>query len=477
MESASLIQSLEKLLGVEAVTSAADELLVYECDGHTIERALPTAVVFPTTAEQIAEVVRLCHRLRVPFLARGAGTGLSGGALPVEGGVLIEMARMNRVLEIDEVNQVAVVEPGLVNLRLSQAVQGMGLYYAPDPSSQAACTLGGNAAENSGGPHTLKYGVTTNHVLGLEMVLPNGETITCGSRAGRGPGYDLTGLLVGSEGTFGIITKIIVRLTRLPEAYKTLAAVFPSIDAASSTVTEIIGAGIIPAALEMIDHFVLRAVEAYLHLGFPAAAGAVLLIELDGIRDGLDELAERIEAICRQNGSLEVRVAKDDAERALLWKARKEAFGALGRVTRSFYTHDGVIPRTKLPEALRRIYAIVEKHGLGIANVFHAGDGNLHPLVLFDDRKPGDQERALKAGEEILRVCVDLGGSLSGEHGIGLEKREWMPWFFTDQDLELMQRVRSVFNPEGLCNPGKVFPTPGRCVETRPFAKAPNVSA
>jgi glycolate oxidase len=463
MEKPELLQELAAIVAPSPVLSAPEDMLVYECDGHTLDKAPPTAVVFPTSAEQVAAVVKLANRHGIPFVARGAGTGLSGGALALDGGIVIEMCRMNKILELDYVNQRAVVEPGLVNLHLSLAVAEAGYYYAPDPSSQGACTIGGNVAENSGGPHTLKYGVTTNHILGLEVVLPNGDIVHLGGATLDTPGYDLTGLFVGSEGTFGIVTKVTVRLVRTPEAWKTILAAFGTVDEASSTVSGIIGAGIIPAALEMMDNLTIQAVEAATGAGLPLDAGAVLLIELDGIADGMEEDAAHIAEICQHNGCQDIRIAKDEAERALLWKGRKQAFGSVGRLSPNYYTHDGVIPRTRLPEALRRIRDIGQKYGLRIANVFHAGDGNLHPLVLYNEKDAEELQRVLQAGKDILRMCVDLGGVLSGEHGIGLEKKEYMSWLFTEDDLEAMRRVRQVFNPQQLCNPGKIFPQRGRC--------------
>jgi glycolate oxidase len=463
MEKHKFLQELTDIMAPSRILSAPDELLVYECDGHTLDKALPGAVVFPTSAEQVVKIVKLANTYGIPFVARGAGTGLSGGALALDGGIVIEMCRMNKILEIDYVNQRAVVEPGLVNLHLSLAVSEAGYYYAPDPSSQGSCTIGGNVAENSGGPHTLKYGVTTNHVLGLEVVLPNGEVVHLGGPVLDTPGYDLAGLFVGSEGTFGIVTKVTVRLLRKPEAWKTILAVFATVEEASNAVSGIIGAGFIPAALEMMDNLTIQAVEAATGAGLPLDAGAVLLIELDGITDGMDEDAARIAEVCQQHGCRYTRVARDEAERALLWKGRKQAFGSIGRLSPNYYTHDGVIPRTRLPQALQRIQALGEKYRLRIANVFHAGDGNLHPLVLYNEKDADELTRVLQAGEEILRTCVDLGGVLSGEHGIGLEKQNCMPWLFTDDDLEVMRRLRQVFNPQQLCNPGKVIPLRGRC--------------
>jgi glycolate oxidase len=458
-----ILQELAAIVAPRPVLSAPEEMLVYECDGHTLDKAPPSAVVFPSTTEQVVAIVKLANTYGLPFVARGAGTGLSGGALALDGGIVIEMCRMNKILEIDYVNQRAVVQPGLVNLHLSLAVADAGYYYAPDPSSQGSCTIGGNVAENSGGPHTLKYGVTTNHVLGLEVVLPDGAVVHFGGPTLDTPGYDLTGLFVGSEGTFGIVTKVTVRLLRKPQAWKTVLAFFASVDAASSAVSGIIGAGIIPGALEMMDNLAIQAVEGAIQAGLPLDAGALVLIELDGIADGMEEDAARIAAICQQHGCQGVRIAKDEAERALLWKGRKEAFGAVGRLSPNYYTHDGVIPRTRLPEALRRLQHISATYGLRIANVFHAGDGNLHPLVLYDERDTEEVTRVLQAGEAILRTCVDLGGVLSGEHGIGLEKKNCMPWLFTDDDLEIMYRLRQIFNPQQLCNPGKVIPLRGRC--------------
>jgi len=463
MDKHTLLQELAAIVAPLPVLSAPEEMLVYECDGHTLDKALPSAVAFPTSTEQVVALVKLANTHHLPFVARGAGTGLSGGALALDGGLVIEMNRMNKILELDYVNQRAVVQPGLVNLHLSLAAADAGYYYAPDPSSQGSCTIGGNVAENSGGPHTLKYGVTTNHVLGLKVVLPTGDIVHLGGPTLDTPGYDLTGLFVGSEGTFGIVTEIIVRLMRKPEAVKTILGSFATIDDASNTVSGIIAAGIVPTALEMMDNLTIQAVEAATGAGLPLDAGAVLLIELDGIAAGMEEDAARIAEVCNQHGCLNVRVAKDEAERALLWKGRKEAFGAIGRLTPNYYTHDGVIPRTRLPEALQRLLAISHKHNLRIANVFHAGDGNLHPLVLYNEKDADELERTHKAGEDILRTCVELGGVLSGEHGIGLEKKNCMPWLFSDDDLEVMHAVRRVFNPDNLCNPGKVLPLPSRC--------------
>ena len=460
-----LRREMEGLLGPGAVLSDPEELLVYESDGLTLFRALADFVVFPQTAEHVAVLVRLANREGMPFVARGAGTGLSGGCLPAEGGLVISLMRMNRVLEVDYANQYAVVEPGLVNLHLSWAVGPNGFYYAPDPSSQQACTIGGNIANNSGGPHTLKYGVTTNHVLGMEVVLPDGELTWIGGKTRDPQGYDLTGLFVGSEGTFGIATKIIVRILRKPQAVKTVLGVFDEIDQASNAVSAIIARGLVPAAMEMIDALTIQAVEDAFGCGYPRDAAAALLIEVDGLAAGMEEQAALIGAACREAGAREVRVARDAAERELLWKGRKSAFGAYGRISPAYMVMDGVIPRTKLPYVLRRVNEIVAAHGLRVGNVFHAGDGNLHPNLLYDPREPGAEARVVAAGGEILKVCAEVGGSISGEHGIGLEKADFMPLIFSGADLECMRRLRHAFNPAGLCNPGKIFPSRKACGE------------
>jgi glycolate oxidase len=467
-----LLADLGSLLPPERLLTEPDDLFAYECDAQTLDRALPLAVAFPETTEEVAALVGACNRRNVPFLARGAGTGLSGGAVAV-GSLLILTARMNRIHEVDAANRQAWVGPGVVNIHLSQAVKAHGLHYAPDPSSQYACTIGGNVAENSGGPHTLKYGVTTNHILGLEVVLPDGSVRMLGGPAADRPGYDLVGAFVGSEGTFGIATKILVRLTPLPEGVKTVLAIYDAVVAACRGVTEILARGILPAAVEMIDQKTLRAVEAYIQAGFPLDAAAVLLVEVDGMADELGPQADAVVEACRATGARDVRLARDEAERAKLWKGRKHAFGALGRLAPNYYTHDGVIPRTRLPEVLAEIERIEKHYGLTIANVFHAGDGNLHPVILYDEREPGVIDRVRAAGAEILRLVGRVGGGLSGEHGIGLEKLEYMKDFFDDRDLEEMTRLRQVFNPRNLCNPGKAIPTPGRCVEPGGGRKRP----
>ena len=469
----SLRREMEALLGPGAVLSDPDELMVYESDGLTLFRALADFVVFPLTAEHVSALVRLAQREGLPFVARGAGTGLSGGCLPAEGGLVISLMRMNRVLEVDYDNQLAVVEPGLVNLHLSWAVGARGFYYAPDPSSQQACTIGGNIANNSGGPHTLKYGVTTNHVLGLEVVLPDGEIVWLGGKTRDPQGYDLTGIFVGSEGTFGIATKIVLRLLRQPQAVRTVLAVFNEIDQASEAVSAIIARGLIPAAMEMIDQLTIQAVEDAFGCGYPRDAAAALLIEMDGLAAGMDEQAARVIAACRETGAREVRLARDEAERQLLWKGRKSAFGAYGRISPAYLVMDGVIPRTRLPYVLRRVNEIVAGYGLRVGNVFHAGDGNLHPNILYDPRKPGEEQRVVAAGGEILKVCAEVGGSISGEHGIGLEKRDYMPLIFSEADLGCMAAVKRAFNPTGLCNPGKIFPSRKGCAEAG-FASRPH---
>ncbi|HMC89262.1 MAG TPA: FAD-linked oxidase C-terminal domain-containing protein, partial [Gemmataceae bacterium] len=421
--------------------------------------------VFPTSTEQVAEVVKLCNRLNIPFLPRGAGTSLAGGCLPVGGGVMLALTRMKRILEVSIRDRYAVVEAGVVNLWLTNHLKPHGYHYAPDPSSQGACTIGGNVATNSGGPHTLKYGVTVNHVLGLELVLPDGQIVHTGGATEDNPGYDLTGVMVGSEGTFGIATKVWVRITRNPEAYRTLLGVFETVDDATNTISDIIGAGIIPGALEMLDQLILQAVEAAFHFGFPLDAGAVLIMEVDGLEAGLDADAERIAAIARKNKAREVRRARSEAERLLLWKSRKQAFGAVGRLAPSYCTQDGVVPRTRLPHILREIQKIGAKYQLRIANVFHAGDGNIHPILLFDERDPEQVKRVLKASNEILDECIRCGGSVTGEHGIGVEKIDFMPKLFTPEDLHMMLRLRSAFNPDNRCSPAKMLPTAGACIE------------
>ncbi len=471
---ATFIAQLRDLVGPDGLVVHPAALSVYECDGYTLQKATPEVVVLPRSTEEVVAVVRLLHRQRIPFVPRGAGTGLSGGCLPVGAPVMIGTSRLNRILHIDLPNRYVVAQAGVVNLWVSNAVKGQGWQYAPDPSSQQACTIGGNIAENSGGPHTLKYGVTTNHVLGLEMVLPDGEVVTLGGMVEDVPGYDLRGITIGAEGTFGLVTQATLRLTRQPHAYRTFLVVFESVQEATQTVSDIIAAGIVPAALEMMDRLIMQAVEAAFHFGFPTDAGAVLIIELDGLAAGLDPQTSRIVEVCRRHQAREVRVARDDAERLALWQSRKRAFGAMGRLAPNYCTQDGVVPRTKVPEILRIIAAVAEKYQLRIANVFHAGDGNIHPILLYDERNAGETARVIQAGQEILKACVDLGGSLTGEHGIGVEKMGQMPLLFSPEDLLLMSQLRSVFNPENLCNPHKILPTPRGCIDVRaPRRQAP----
>src|SRR2546421_3502903 len=460
-----LLDRLRAAVGRDALLTSPGDLLVYECDGYTIEKNKPDVVVFPTSAEQVVQVVKACNEAGVPFLPRGAGTSLAGGCLPVGGGVLIALTRMKRILEVNLRDRYAVVEPGVVNLWLTNHLKPHGYHFAPDPSSQGACTIGGNIATNSGGPHTLKYGVTVNHILGLEFVLPDGRVLHTGGPAEDNPGYDLTGVIVGSEGTFGIATKAWVRITRNPEAYRTLLGVFETVDDATNTISDIIGAGIVPGALEMLDQLILQAVEAAFHFGFPLDAGAVLIMEVDGLQAGLDADADAIIAIAKKNGAREVRRANTDAERMLLWKSRKQAFGAVGRLAPSYCTQDGVVPRTKLPHILRAITRIGEKYNLQIANVFHAGDGNIHPILLFDERDADQVRRVLHASHEILDECLRCGGSVTGEHGIGVEKIDFMPRLFAPEDLAMMVRLRQAVSPQGRCSPRKMLPTAGACIE------------
>ncbi len=471
MDTGRFISELEEVVGKEFVFSEPEELLTYECDALSIFTNLPLAVVLPETTAEVQGILQVAARHKASIVPRGAGTGLSGGALPHEKGVLIGFGRMDRILEIDLPNQRATVQPGVVNLHLSKAVQADGYYYAPDPSSQAACTIGGNAAENSGGPHCLKYGVTTNHILGIEMVLPDGEIVELGGEVEDFPGLDLRGFAIGSEGMLGAITKITVRLLPLPEGVKTMVAVFNSMELACDAVSDIIADGLVPAALEMMDRHTIQVVEKTVGSGFPETAGAVLLIELDGPVPGMEEWIRLIETHCRKNDATQFRVAESEDERARLWAGRKKAFGAFGQISPNFYCLDGTVPRSRIAEAIRRIEEIGRRYELQIANVFHAGDGNLHPLILFDDCKPGETDRVIEAGSEILHMCVELGGSLSGEHGIGVEKMMDTPVQFSEKALETMERVRTVFDPEGRCNPAKVFPTPGRCGEVRGTAQ------
>jgi len=446
----------------EAIIAEPAQLRTYECDALTGHRAVPELVLLPASAAEVQALVTKCHEHGVPFVARGAGTGLSGGALPVADGVVIALQRLNRVLEVDAERGLVVVEPGVTNLEVTRAVAGEGFYYAPDPSSQQVCTIGGNVAENSGGAHCLKYGFTVNHVLAADVVLPDGELVTL-ARDDEGP--DLLGAFVGSEGTLGIAVRITVRVLRAPEVVRTLLAGFPSTDAAGDAVSMVIGSGILPAAIELMDALTIEAAEAAVQPGYPAGAGAVLLVEVDGPAAQVEVDAAAVERICRECGAFELRVAADAEDRRRLWVGRKAAFAAMGRLSPSYYVQDGVVPRTKLPEVLRRIAELERGYGLRVGNVFHAGDGNLHPLVLYDDRVEGQAALAQRLAEEILALCVEAGGSLTGEHGVGVDKACAMPSLFGERDLETMLRLRTAFDPAGLANPGKIFPTPRLCGE------------
>ncbi len=464
-----LVRDLIRATSRQAVLWRKEDLLLYEYDALSALRQ-PEAVVFPTSTQEVVRVIRVAARHGLPVIPRGAGTGLSGGATVAERGIVVGFSRMNKMIEIDLENQRARVQPGVVNLDLSAAVSDAGYYFAPDPSSQKACTVGGNVAENSGGPHTLAYGVTTNHVLGLEVVLPDGNVVHTGAKFWDRPGYDLTGLLVGSEGTLGIVTEITVRLSRLPEAVNTLVAIYDRVSDATQTVAAITARGITPAALEMMDGFTLRAVEAATHAGYPTDSAAVLLIEVEGLREAVEEQTKTIEAVCREHSAREIRRARSAEERALLWKGRKNAFGALGRIAPNYYVQDGVIPRTRLPEMLEYTAEVEKKYGLRIGNIFHAGDGNLHPLIMFDARDPSQCDRVSRAAKDLMVKCVEMGGSITGEHGVGVEKNELMPLLFSDDDLAMLRRIKEVFNPSGLLNPGKVLPTGKICGELRVLA-------
>jgi glycolate oxidase len=467
-----LVREFEKLLGPSSVLHRPEDLLLYEYDG-SVEKGRPNLVVFPTTTEDVSRIVKVAATYNLPIVGRGAGTGLSGGALARTGGVMLVFARMNRILELDPENQRAVVQPGVVNHELTRAAEPHGLYFAPDPSSWKSCTIGGNVAENAGGPHTLAYGVTANHVTALELVLPDGEIVRVGSTQGDAPGYDLAGLFVGSEGTLALVTEITVKLSRKPEAVKTLLAIFDSVDDAAETVADITARAITPSACEMLDGWTLRAVEDYIHASFPMDSAAVLLIEVEGLAETVAAQAAAITEVCNAHHAREVRLARDDAERDLLWKGRKNAFGALGRLAPGNYVLDGVIPRSKLPQALRRIRQIGDQFGFQIGNIFHAGDGNLHPIILFDPRDKPQFERALQAAAEIIRYCVEVGGALTGEHGVGMEKSELMPLLFSDADFDLMRRVHDAFNPDSALNPGKIFPLSKGCGEIRTRNQSP----
>ncbi|MEO8458431.1 MAG: FAD-linked oxidase C-terminal domain-containing protein [Chloroflexota bacterium] len=464
MARTNLVRELQSAIGKRWVLHAPEDLLVYEYDG-TIERSMPEAVVLPADAEGVAAAVRIARKHGLPVTARGSGTGLSGGAIPCEGGVVIVTTRMNRILELDSANRIAVVQPGVINLDISKAAAPFGLYYAPDPSSQRACSIGGNVAENAGGPHCLRYGSTVNHVLALEIVTANGEIVEVGGAALDQPGYDLTGIVVGSEGTLAIVTKVTVKLLAKAEAIITLLAIFDEVPDASRAVSAIIAAGILPAALEMIDRNTMQAVESFAHCGYPPDAGAALLIEVEGLSEETEDECASVSAVCEKFGAREIRVGHAQEERDRLWTGRKAALGALGRLAPSYYILDGVVPRTKLPDVLAGVYAACEREGLPVANVFHAGDGNLHPNIMFDERVPGATERVLELGEELMRLCTDAGGTITGEHGVGYEKRDYMAWIFSEDDLEVMARLKCAFAAGDGFNPGKIFPTSKGCGE------------
>jgi len=453
-----------KAIDARGYISSPEELGTYECDGLTNFRVMPLAVLLPSSTEQVQAIVRICHRERIPFVARGSGTGLSGGALPVENGVVISLARMNHILEVDLPNARVVVEPGVINLDVTGQVQPQEYFYAPDPSSQSVCSIGGNVAENSGGAHCLKYGFTTTHVLGLEVVLPDGSLVHLGGKTLDVPGYDLSGVFVGSEGTLGIATKVILRIVKKPECIRTLLAAFPSTNEAGAAVSDIIAAGMLPAAIEMMDNLAIQAAEAAVHANYPSCGG-LLLVELDGPVAEVEALMQQVDAICAKNGASEIRVAQSDAERTLVWKGRKAAFAAMGRISPNYIVQDGVIPRTALPQVMSEIVRLSQETGLRVANVFHAGDGNLHPLVLYDRHIPGQEQAAEALSYRILELCIAAGGSITGEHGVGEEKKMMMSKMFSEPDLDTMQRVRCAFDPFQLSNPTKVFPTPRLCGE------------
>lgn len=465
MDRANLAAELRRVVGARAVVDDAAALMTYEADGCVMDLHAPNLVVLPATTEQVAEVVRLAQRAGVPIVPRGAGTGLAGGATPMQGGVVVATTRMDRVLEVDTRNRRARVQPGVINWELTQYLGPYGYQFVPDPSSQKACTVGGNIANNSGGPHCLKYGTTTDHVLALRVVLPDGSVIWTGDGRADRIGYDLQGVLTGSEGMCGIITEAWVRLTRLPEAQRVVLALFPDIPSASQTVSTVVARGFLPAALEMMDQLAIKAVNGMYRLGLPESAGAALLIELDGVADGLDDLLAEVTGTCHDFGALEVRPAKTAEEQAQVWAARKNAFGAMGRLSPSYYLVDTVVPRTRLPATLARVAEVSREFRLPIANVFHAGDGNLHPLILFDRRDKSQLERALLAATEVLRESINQGGVISGEHGIGVEKRDYMTLLFSTDDLAAMAGLKQCFDPAELFNPGKVFPSGRGCGE------------
>jgi glycolate dehydrogenase FAD-linked subunit len=464
MDKSKIVKQLQSIVGKGTVLYQKEDVIVYEQDAFVMS-ALPDFVVFPSKTSEVSDIVKLANKEGIPIVPRGAGTGISGGAIPISGGIMVSLTKMNRILEIDLKNRLAVVEPGVVNLELTKAVAPYGFFYAPDPSSQMVCTLGGNVAENAGGIHCVAYGTTTNHIMGLEVVLPDGEIIVIGGKSLDAPLYDLVGIIVGSEGTLGIVTKITLKLMRRPEAVGTMIAIFESIDDAGQAVANIIENGIIPAALEMMDRLSICAVEEAFHTGYPTNAEAVLLVELEGYGETLKRSFPLIRELCFKNRARDVRIAETEKERQLLWKGRKSVAGAVGKIRPNQYTQDGVVPRPRLPEVLRKVIEIGKKRSLLIANIAHAGDGNLHPLILFDLREPGELERVIEAGGEILKLCVEAGGTITGEHGVGIEKNKYMSWLFTEDDLKAMEKIKNSFDPKGLFNPGKIFPTHKGCRE------------
>jgi glycolate oxidase len=460
-----IIEGLRRIVPGEGVIVSEDERRAYETDGLTAYRQMPMVVVLPSTTRQVSEVLRFCQENGVKVVPRGAGTSLSGGALPLEDAVLLGLGKFNRILDIDFANRCVVAQPGVTNTAITWAVQHAGFYYAPDPSSQIACTIGGNVAENSGGVHCLKYGLTTNNLLGIEMVLMNGDVVRLGGKAFDAAGYDLLGVMTGSEGLLGVVTEVTVRILRKPPTARAVLLGFPTSEEAGDCVAEIIGAGIIPGGMEMMDRPAIHAAEEFVHAGYPLDVEALLIVELDGVAPEVDHLIERVEAIAQVSGAVSVRVSRDEAERETFWAGRKAAFPAVGRISPDYYCMDGTIPRKALPAVLARMREMSEKYGLACANVFHAGDGNLHPLILYDANKLGELERAEAFGADILKLCVEVGGVLTGEHGVGVEKRDLMGEMFDETDLAQQQRVKCAFDPDGLLNPGKVFPQLHRCAE------------
>ncbi|HEY3918007.1 MAG TPA: FAD-linked oxidase C-terminal domain-containing protein [Stellaceae bacterium] len=462
---AEIAAALRRIVVAEAVILPEEERRAYETDGLTAYRQLPLLVVLPSSTEEVARILRYCQAEGIKVVPRGAGTSLSGGALPLADGIVLGLGKFNRVLEIDYANRCAVVQPGVTNLGITQAVQGAGFYYAPDPSSQIACTIGGNVAENSGGVHCLKYGLTTNNVLGIELVLMSGEVLRLGGKHLDAEGYDLLGLMIGSEGLLGVVTEVTVRILKKPEAARAVLIGFPSNESAGACVAAIIAAGIIPGGMEMMDKPAIHAVEAFVHAGYPLDVEALLIVELDGPPAEVDHLIARVEEIARDCGAVSLRISNNEAERLIFWAGRKAAFPAVGRISPDYYCVDPTIPRKRLPDVLTRMSALAAQHGLRVANVFHAGDGNLHPLILYDANKPGELEAAEACGADILRYCVEVGGVLTGEHGVGVEKRDLMGTMFGAADLEQQLRVKCAFDPDGLLNPGKQFPELHRCAE------------